>query len=236
MIIELLTQKGFVQGVDYSYENGVLTALQRTRLVDQEIDHEEVPAVLGAEGDVIEPAIPAWTEVIQVEETYTVQIPSLDQLKRELVAANDSALIISQYLKDKPVAEDDSLNIDLFLQGQGGWRFQNIPAPSIDELFDLIVPVKEAQEKERIKAERIAAGRQDRQKCETALDLIAGFNRERVLTIEQITQLQQTFAQAESLLRANRPDFASQVISAIVPDGVLITSEMKADVLEILNG
>jgi hypothetical protein len=236
MIIELLTQKGFVQGVDYSYENGVLTALQRTRLVDQEIDHEEVPAVLGAEGDVIEPAIPAWTEVIQVEETYTVQIPSLDQLKRELVAANDSALIISQYLKDKPVAEDDSLNIDLFLQGQGGWRFQNIPAPSIDELFDLIVPVKEAQEKERIKAERIAAGRQDRQKCETALDLIAGFNRERVLTIEQITQLQQTFAQAESLLRANRPDFASQVITAIVPDEVLITSEMKADVLEILNG
>ena len=236
MIIELLTQKGFVQGVDYSYENGVLTALQRTRLVDQEIDHEEVPAVLGAEGDVIEPAIPAWTEVIQVEETYTVQIPSLDQLKRELVAANDSALIISQYLKDKPVAEDDSLNIDLFLQGQGGWRFQNIPAPSVDELFDLIVPVKEAAEKERIKAERIAAGRQDRQKCETALDLIAGFNRERVLTIEQITQLQQTFAQAESLLRANRPDFASQVITAIVPDEVLITSEMKADVLEILNG
>jgi hypothetical protein len=236
MIIELLTQKGFVQGVDYSYENGVLTALQRVRLVDQEIDHEEIPEVLGAEGDVIEPAVPAWTEVIQVEETYTVQIPSLEELKRELVSQNDPALIISEFLKGKPVTDDDSLNIDLFLKGQGGWRFQNIPAPSIDELFDLIIPVREATEKERVKQERITAGRQDRQKCETALDLIAGFNRERVLTIEQITQLQQTFAQAESLLRANRPDFASQVITAIVPDEVLITSEMKADVLEILNG
>lgn len=153
MIIELLTQKGFVQGVDYSYENGVLTALQRTRLVDQEIDHEEVPAVLGAEGDVIEPAIPAWTEVIQVEETYTVQIPSLEQLKRELVAANDVALIISQYLKDKPVTDDDSLNIDLFLQGQGGWRFQNIPAPSIDELYDLISISTAKQNQAQINAE-----------------------------------------------------------------------------------
>lgn len=153
MIIELLTQKGFVQGVDYSYENGVLTALQRTRLVDQEIDHEEVPAVLGAEGDVIEPAIPAWTEVIQVEETYTVQIPSLEQLKRELIAANDAALIISQYLKDKPVSEDDSLNIDLFLQGQGGWRFQNIPAPSIDELYDLIPISTAKQNQAQINAE-----------------------------------------------------------------------------------
>lgn len=155
MIIELLTQKGFVQGVDYSYENGVLTALQRTRLVDQEIDHEEVPAVLGAEGDVIEPAIPAWTEVIQVEETYTVQIPSLEQLKRELVAANDPALIISQYLKDKPISEDDSLNIDLFLQGQGGWRFQNIPAPSIDELFDLIPGTKSLAEQQKINEESL---------------------------------------------------------------------------------
>jgi len=236
MIIELLTQKGFVQGVDYSYENGVLTALERTRDVEQIIYHEEVPEVLGAEGDVVEPAIPAYEEVIIVQETYLVQIPSLEELKRELVEQNDPALLISEYLKDKEVTDDDSLNIDLFLKGQGGWRFQNVPAPSIDELYDLIVPVKEATEKERVKQERIAVGKRDRQKCETALDLIAGFNRERVLTIEQITQLQQTFSQAESLLRANRPDFASQVITAIVPDGVLITEEMKADVLEILNG
>lgn len=155
MIIELLTQKGFVQGVDYSYENGVLTALQKTRMVDQEIDHPEVPEVLGAEGDVVEPAIPAYTEVIQVEETYTVQIPSLDELKRELVAANDPALIISQYLKDKPVTDDDSLNIDLFLQGQDGWRFQNIPAPSIDELYDLIPGTKSLAEQQKINEESL---------------------------------------------------------------------------------
>lgn len=236
MIIELLTQKGFVQGVDYSYENGVLTALQRTRLVDQEIDHEEVPAVLGAEGDVIEPAIPAWTEVIQVEETYTVQIPSLDQLKRELVAANDSALIISQYLKDKPVAEDDSLNIDLFLQGQGGWRFQNIPAPSIDELYDLIVPVKATMEIEAAKQAKLKAGADARRVCQDVLDYIAGSNLEKSLTIQQITELQSVLAAPEAALRAGRPTLAKQLINSIIPDGVLVSAEDKATALELLAG
>jgi hypothetical protein len=155
MIIELLTQTGFVQGVDYSYENGVLTALQRTRLVDQEIDHEEIPEVLGAEGDVIEPAVPAWTEVIQVEETYTVQIPSLEELKREIVSQNDPALIISEYLKGKPVSDEDSLNIDLFLAGQGGWRFQNIPVPSGDELFDLIDTTKTKADQQKVNTESL---------------------------------------------------------------------------------
>lgn len=236
MIIELLTQKGFVQGVDFSYENGVLTALQRTRLVDQEIDHEEIPAVLGAEGDVVEPAIPAYTEIIQVEETYFPEIPSLDSLKFEAVSKSDPTLLIGEYLQDKEVGEDDSLNVDLFLNGQGGWRFANVPAPTMDELFELIEPTTDKYARQAELNRKRELGRLDRQKCESALDVIAGYNRERTLTIEQITQMQQTFAQAETLLRASRPDFASQVITAIVPDGELITQEMKDDVLGILNG
>jgi hypothetical protein len=127
------------------------------------------------------------------------------------------------------------LNVELFLNGGSGWRFENVTPPTVDELYDLIEPTKASLEAARVKNERIARGKEDRQKCENALDLIAGYNRERTLTIEQITQMQQTFAQAEALLRANRPDFAKQVIQAIQPDGTLITSEMKADVLAILE-
>jgi flagellar biosynthesis/type III secretory pathway protein FliH len=95
---------------------------------------------------------------------------------------------------------------------------------------------KQIKLKELEKQAKIAQGRADRAKCETALDLVAGYNRDRLLSMEQITQMQQMFAQAEALLRANRPDFAAQVISAIEPDGLLITQEMKDDVLSILQG
>ena len=123
----------------------------------------------------------------------------------------------------------------MFLNGQGGWRFSQVDAPSFSELFSLIEPVKQALEIAKVKQDKIESGRRDRQKCETALDYIAGYNREQNFTIEQITQMQQTFSQAESLLRANRPDFASQVISAIVVDGVIVTEELKQNVLEILQ-
>jgi hypothetical protein len=214
MIIELLTQKGFVQGVDYSYENGELVALEQTRMITQ-IDEDT-------------------QEEVQVEEAFYADLPSLASLKLEAVRKSDSALLIGEYLKDKEVSEDDSLNIELFLNGQGGWRFAQVAAPSIDELFELIAPVTQAQAQQAALANQIASGRADRAKCETALDYIAGVNRDRELTIEQITQMQQTFAQAEALLRASRPDFASMVISQIVPDSELVTQEMKDQVLAIL--
>lgn len=235
MIKQLLEQKNFVENVDFTYIGGVLTALQRTRDVEQIIHHEEVPPVLGAEGDVIVPGIPAYDETIIVQETYTVQLPSLASLKKEAVLSKDATLLVEEYLKGKEKSEQDNVNIDLFLAGGDGWRFQSIPAPTIDELYDLIAQVEAQQATEAQKQARIASGAADRAKCQNALDLIAGYNRERTLSFEQITQLQQTFAQAESLLRSSRPDFAKQVITALVPDGVLVTQEMKQDVLSLLE-
>ena len=104
---------------------------------------------------------------------------------------------------------------------------------TIQQQFEITDATEEIIKMELI-SQRIQLGRQDRIKCEATLDLIAGYNRERSLTIEQITQMQSMFAQAESLLRANRPDFAAQVINAIEPDGVIITQEMKDDVLSLL--
>jgi hypothetical protein len=153
MIIELLTQKGFVQGVDYSFENGELVALEKTRTIIQEIEHPETPAELDEEGNVLTEAQDARIEQIEVLETYLAEIPSLQSLKHELVQASDPALLISQYLVGKDTTDDDSLNLDLFMKGQGGWRFANVPAPSIDALYELIAPVKSKVEQEKINAE-----------------------------------------------------------------------------------
>lgn len=155
MIIELLTEKGFVEGLDFSYSNGELVALERTRDVEQEIEHPMVPAVLDAEGQIVTPEVPAYVEVILVQETYTVQLPSLAELKLELVKRNDPALLINEYLKGKSVQEDDSLNVDMFLAGQNGWRFASVPAPSMDELFELITQVKVSKDQKAINVEAL---------------------------------------------------------------------------------
>jgi hypothetical protein len=235
MLLQKLTQLGFIENTDFSLSGEVLLPLPQIRMVEQIIEHDEVPATYDGEGMEITPATPAWQESIQVEETFYAALPTIEEVKRLCVIDNDPALLIGEYLKGKAVTDDDSLNVDLFLNGQNGWRFSQVSAPSFSELFSLIEPVKQALEIAKVKQDKIESGRRDRQKCETALDYIAGYNREQSFTIEQITQMQQTFSQAESLLRANRPDFASQVISAIVVDGVIVTEELKQNVLEILQ-
>jgi len=234
MIKELLLEKGFVEGVDYSLSGNTLTALEKTRPVEQIIHHVAIPPILGSEGDVVVEGTPAWDEIIIVDETYTENIPSLQSLKLELIRRHDAAALVGAFLEGKQTTENDSVNVDLFLSGGPGWRFEFTPPPSIDDLYSLIPTVKAKIEAQQVKETRIARGAADRAKCQNVLDLIAGYNRERALSIPQITQMQQTFAQAESLLRASRPDFAKQAIQAIQPDGVLVTEQMKQDALDLL--
>lgn len=83
--------------------------------------------------------------------------------------------------------------------------------------------------------DKIKAGKQAREKCQKALDFVAGENLQRELTLEQITTMQTLFSDSESALRAGRPDLAKMLIAAIEPDETLITSELKQSVLDILN-
>jgi hypothetical protein len=78
-----------------------------------------------------------------------------------------------------------------------------------------------------VKNSRKNAGKAARKVCEDVIDLIAGFNLERSLTTEQITQMQSTFADANALLKNNQPWGAKAAIEAITPDGTLVTQEMK---------
>ena len=70
----------------------------------------------------------------------------------------DYALLIDKYLSDKQAlrSEDDSLNIELFISGDAsGWRFANIPAPSLAELEALSSDVQAQLEKEAKNKESI---------------------------------------------------------------------------------
>ena len=52
----------------------------------------------------------------------------------------DLSLFIDEYLKDKQhlILEDDSFNLALLESGDSsGWRFANIPCPSMDDLLGL---------------------------------------------------------------------------------------------------
>lgn len=152
MLNEKLQQLGFTSA-DYSLSGEELVALPQTRMVEQIIQHDEVPATFDEQGVELTPEIPAWEEVVQVEETFYAELPSIDELKRLCVIDNDPTLLIGEFLKGKNVTDDDSLNVDLFVNGQGGWRFSQVQAPTWVELFSLIVPTKTKAEQEKINAE-----------------------------------------------------------------------------------
>lgn len=250
-IQELLNEKGFVENQDYTYDGTVLAPVAKTRDVEQVIYHEEVPAQYeereikdqnGQSFDPpqyetieISPAQPAYEEVVIVQETYYESIPGLENLCIEAIKNEDIALIVSEYLKDKSIGDDDSLNLDLFVKNKEGWRFESVPAPTYKQLYDLATPTQTKIATEALKSEKIAAGRAAREACEAVLDLVSGFNQDRQLTWEQVTQMQQTFSNAEAALRAGRPGYAKSFISAIEVDGTLVTQEMKDLCLELLE-
>lgn len=82
------------------------------------------------------------------EQELQAPVPSPIEFKE------DVALLVDEYLKEKEVSEDDSINLELFLKGDvSGWRFKNIPAPSLEELKALEPQVSQKQNQEKVNAE-----------------------------------------------------------------------------------
>jgi hypothetical protein len=86
-----------------------------------------------------------------------------------------------------------------------------------------------------IKEQRKNSGRIAREACLSALDIIAGYNIERNLTKEQKDQMLVNFSGILQALQSNRPGLALALITATEPDGVLITQEIKDEVIADLN-
>lgn len=99
---------------------------------------------------------------------------------------------------------------------------------------DFIQDITTQYNAEENKKQKIIEGAKARQACQNVLDLVAGYNLDNELTAEQITSMQTTFSSIFQLLLANRPSSAKSLISAIEPDGVIVTSQMKQDCLDLL--
>ena len=105
---------------------------------------------------------------------------------------------------------------------------EEILATYVIEFTDYVQP------QEDINAEKIAKGKAAREVCLQVMDLITGFNIERVLTAQQISDMQSAFMNIQLSLQASRPSTAKALISLIEPDGELVTVEMKAACLLLL--
>jgi hypothetical protein len=109
--------------------------------------------------------------------------------------------------------------------------FETIPSEYSIEILDITA---ELEEKERINLQ-IAKGERSKNICDKALSLIRGYNGSN-LTDEQIMEMMTNFSMLNELLRNGWVTKALEIVTAIVPDEVLVSSQMKEDVLNILNG
>lgn len=85
------------------------------------------------------------------------------------------------------------------------------------------------------KLSRKEKGKLARVMCDEVLDIIAGHNMENALTSAQKDQMTLDFAQILKALSEKRPAVAHGMISAIVPDGTIVTADLKTELLETLD-
>lgn len=109
--------------------------------------------------------------------------------------------------------------------------FITIPSEFEVEIED----ITEQIEAEQAKLARIEAGKAARETCLKVLDMVAGYNLERELTIQQISSMATTLGQPMQALQAGRPGLAKQLIQAITADEI-VTQEMIDEALELLAG
>lgn len=163
-------------------------------------------------------------------------------IKKDLIVSNEAQFESMQLLnswKDRHVEMGTFQFEDIEVPAKiDQWTNEEIsPAHILSKTHTFeIIDITSQEEIEAAKQAKIEAGKKAREICQSVLDLVAGYNLDRELTLEQITQMQTTFANAEAALRAGRPTYAKIFISAITADEVLVTQEMKNLCLELLEG
>lgn len=83
----------------------------------------------------------------------------------------------------------------------------------------------------KTRLDRIQAGEAVRLLTDRVMNTVIGFNCEHNLSTEQLDEMEASFAPILAKLQAFRPDTAKTLIEAIIPDGVLVTEEMRSELL-----
>lgn len=143
--------------------------------------------------------------------------------------------ILTEQVNEPTIGDDlkakATLVEDFELDGIAYKRY-TIPAEFTYEIEDITAQV-EAEDR---RLNLIAQGEKTAQACKNAFNLIAGYNQYRALSSAQKDQMAALFAPVVQALKIyERPSMAKALVTAIEPDGVLVTAEMKADMLEVLK-
>lgn len=239
----ILEKLGLIENVDFSLTESFFIMLDKTRDVQNIVHHEATPAIYEEiEGEQVlkTPAVEAYDELVITQEQYTPDRPSDELLlstwetilKEDKIKEVSIELCISEYLKNNEALkniEKDCLHV---IDGKiEKWDFENIPMPSLDDLYNLTSVVQKNIDTENKKM----LGKKARIACQNCLDLIAGNNLNLNLTGEQITQQIQQFTPIQMALMNLRPTTAKHLINSIIPDGILITENLKESVLNELK-
>ena len=88
----------------------------------------------------------------------------------------------------------------------------------------------QVQEEARL-ANVLAVGEKITDLCNSLSKMVVGYNYTRSLTALQIEEMTTTFSPIVTLVEGKRPFSAKPLIEAITPDGVVITEQMKSDLL-----
>lgn len=242
LILETL---GYIEGVDFELTEGSFNMLSKTVNVTNIIYHEAVPAVEATydeEGNELTPyvpEVPAYEEEVVTQETVEVAPPSPELIQEtwDNIRIGDLAItdLILAYLSDKQELKTENDKMAIGKNRIISWLFENIPQPTVTELADLAQTFRETRETQARIKRLLEKGRVTDDACNTAFQLIQGYNVDRELTSAQKTEMESLFAPALQIIAAKRPGMLKAYISSIVPDGVLVTEQMKSDVLEVLK-
>jgi len=224
---KVLEKLGLIENVDFA-----LTA-ESFEMLPKQVEVEISHAVLDEEGNVVSPAV---TEM----QSFTPAAPSVEVLEATwneiLVDEFEIQELIEKYLEDKaPLRDPENDSINIVNNRIYSWGFVNIPAPTLGDLAVITTNYKQEKIKKDRIANKILIGQITDKACNDAFTYIQGANIDRNMTSAQKTEMATLFAPALQAIQVKRPGQLKAYIASITPDEVLITTEMKEDLLEILK-
>lgn len=98
-----------------------------------------------------------------------------------------------------------------------------------------ISDITEEYESEQADLALIKSGKDSTNKCNKVLNYISGYNQSSNFTLEQINTMISTFSGVNAYLRAGMPETALLAASAAIPDGVVVTEELKTKIVSMLT-
>lgn len=176
-----------------------------------------------------------WLDSHKSMKTFGADAYSYEQaieLQSAIPAVTEEQELLDEQGQSFAPAQFETVEISLEIPAVIGTETIEVPA----EYEVVIQDISLQNNAELLRQQKIKNGKDARETCQIVLDLIAGYNLERELTLEQISQLQNMLSQPEAALRAGRPSLAKLLISTVVPDEDLVTTEMKSEALLLLTG